>query len=34
MGEEKAEAMLARCESEGKSFERLMVSKINMRKVG
>jgi hypothetical protein len=34
MGEDKAEAMLARCESEGKSFERLMVSKINMKKVG
>jgi len=34
MGEDKAEAMLARCASEGKPFERLMVSKINMKKVG
>ena len=34
MGEDKAEALLARCESEGKPFERLMVSKINMKKVG
>jgi hypothetical protein len=31
MGEDKAEALLARCESEGKAFERLMVSKINNR---
>jgi hypothetical protein len=34
MGEDKAEALLARCESEGKPFERLMVSKINTKKVG
>jgi len=34
MGEDKAEALLARCESEGKPFERLMVSKINMKKGG
>ena len=34
MGKDKAEALLARCESEGKPIERLMVSKINMKKVG
>jgi hypothetical protein len=34
MGEDKAEVLIARCESEGKPFERLMVSKINMKKIG
>lgn len=32
LGEDDADALLARCESEGKSFERLMVSTINGKK--
>jgi hypothetical protein len=32
IGEDDCDALLARCESEGKSFERLMVSKINKPK--
>ncbi len=32
LGEDDADALLARCESEGKSFERLMVSTINRKK--
>ena len=32
LGEDECDALLARCESEGKSFERLMVSKINKPK--
>ena len=32
LGEDDCDALLARCESEGKSFERLMVSKINKPK--
>jgi hypothetical protein len=32
LGEGEADALLARCESEGKSFERLMVSTINGKK--
>lgn len=31
IGEEKADAIIARCESEGKPFDRLNVSKINKR---
>ena len=31
LGEEKADAIIARCESEGKPFDRLNISKINKR---
>lgn len=31
LGEEKTDAIIARCESEGKPFDRLTVSRINMR---
>jgi hypothetical protein len=34
LGEEEADAIIARCESEGKSFDRLLVNKINKRKEG
>ena len=34
LGEENADGLIARCESEGKPFERLMVSKINRKKEG
>jgi hypothetical protein len=31
LGEEKADEIIARCESEGKPFDRLTVSRINKR---
>ena len=34
LGEEEADALIARCESEGKPFDRLMVNKINRKKEG
>ena len=34
LGEDEADALIARCESEGKPFDRLLVNKINRRKEG
>ena len=31
LGEDDADALITRCESEGKSFDRLNISKINKR---
>jgi hypothetical protein len=34
LGEEEADALITRCESEGKTFDRLLVNKINRKKEG
>jgi hypothetical protein len=34
LGEEDADALITRCESEGKPFDRLLVNKINRKKEG